>query len=83
MIDPNVRGCSTCSCGARIAWAESETTGRPMPFNAEPDPAGEWRIIDGKASKSAAPLFDAPGTLYYRPHWPDCPDAEKHRSAAT
>ena len=60
-------------------WARSATTSSRMPFNAEPDPSAEWRIEDGMASKTASPLLDPKGTNYYRPHWPDCPDAEKHR----
>lgn len=78
MIDPNVQGASTCSCGKRVVWATKEHTGNPHPFNYDPDDRGDWVISKGMA-RPAMPLFDAKDVKRYRSHFKDCPSVEKHR----
>jgi hypothetical protein len=56
-----------------------------MPFDAEPNPRGEWRL-------AAAPAGEPPRAVHVPPeqrpalerelmipHWAACPDAAKHR----
>ena len=76
------------SCKAEIVWAVTGT-GSPMPFDAEPDPKGEWRL-------AAAPAGRPPRAVYVpvekraglerellRVHFASCPDADKHRRMRT
>lgn len=84
---------ATCrSCGAPIIWAKHETTGRRMPFDAEPDPKGRWAMDDedGGEGLSAAvtgrpadliyyQATDEPPSNRYTSHFATCVHADQHR----
>lgn len=68
------------SCEASIIWAESETTGRPMPMDVTPDLKGLFVIVAGKARRATAD-DDRLKRPRYTSHFGTCPDAEQFRRA--
>jgi len=72
------------SCEAPIRWAVSDSTGKRIPLNAEPDPAGNLavRLVDGRLRVRSAPAgrteLDA-GEKRGMSHFTTCPDADQHR----
>lgn len=65
----------TCkSCGAAVVFAQ-HASGKWSPFDAQPDPRGDWVIEDGRVRK-ADPLLDR---VRYLPHWSTCPQAKQWR----
>ncbi len=72
----------TCTCGAVLRWAL--TAADPpgwMPLAAEPSPAGSVVVIRDGAAPIAHinPPELAADRPRWRPHWPDCPNADAHR----
>lgn len=69
---------ATCrSCGAPVVWAR-HGTGRLAPFDAQPQPHGEWLLVeDGKgelvATRRTTPI------LAHVPHHATCPQAADWR----
>lgn len=70
--------CRTCE--AEIIWAASATTGKPMPMDAAPNPAGAFVIVTGKARKATVE-DDRLRRERYTCHFATCPDADQHRRA--
>jgi hypothetical protein len=63
------------SCKAEIVWAKT-STGRAMPFDAEPKVGGEWEIDEeGQAH------YDPEGESRFTSHFATCPNAAEHRRA--
>lgn len=78
----------TCrSCGAAIDWAVSDTTGKAMPVNHQPDPAGNVAVRrdpdDGKLRARSAPAAAklSAGERRGTSHFATCPDADAHRKS--
>jgi hypothetical protein len=68
------------SCRALIAWAKMERSGKASPF--EPDPEGEWIIVDGVAShQGKVPEWQPPERSVPRwtSHFARCADAKSWR----
>ena len=68
------------SCGAAIIWATTTATGKPSPYNAEPDPTGGWVIMDapgGPVAVHAGPT--AVGHDRRTSHFATCRDADTWR----
>lgn len=67
------------ACGQPIVWALGRT-GRRMPLNATPDPAGNVELhADGRAVvHKTAPLT---GVDLYTSHFATCPNAAEFRRA--
>lgn len=75
------------SCRAPILWATSATTGRLMPIDADPSPAGNLRLdvdllgdpsvayLDPEAARRAA----ADGEALYVAHFATCEQADRWR----
>lgn len=62
------------SCGAPIIWAKTKS-GKRIPLNADPDPAGNVMLEDGIAvvlGKGAAP---GPTVRRYTSHFANCGQA--------
>ena len=74
----------TCrSCDAAIRWAVSDASGKRMPIDAEPVPAGNLavRLDEGVLRARSAPA-DAKlsaGEKRGVSHFATCPDADQHR----
>lgn len=69
----------TCrTCKAPIIWAESHTTGKPMPLDAVPRGDGNLSLVKGVARaydlEDAALLRER-----YASHFATCPDADEWR----
>jgi hypothetical protein len=65
-------------CRGFIVWA-STAAGKAMPLDAQASytyRAGDW-VIEGPNCRPALPLLDA--GPFHRPHWIDCPQAERFR----
>jgi len=71
----------TCrSCSAPIIWAESHTTGKPIPLDAAPRADGNLSLVKGVAR--AYDLEDA--SLHrerFASHFATCPDADTWRGS--
>lgn len=81
------------SCDAPIRWVTSAATGRAMPLDLEPTPAGNVMLHGGGEEEAAAVAevlatdrltraraLAAAGTLdLYLSHFATCPDAATHR----
>jgi hypothetical protein len=66
----------TCrSCQAPIRWAPSARTGKPMPLDAAPHPAGTF-VITATGVAAYSPGSPEPR---YRSHFANCPHAGQHR----
>lgn len=80
-----VVGCT--SCHAKMFWARSASTDRPIPIDAEPAPdRGNVYLDDqGRAvafdRRDGVPQ-DALGRPLYVSHFATCPDAARHRKKA-
>lgn len=76
---------STCrSCSGPIDWAKSDTTGKPVPINHAPDPAGNLAVRrdeDGTLRVRSAPAGAklAAGEQRGTSHFATCPNADQHR----
>lgn len=65
------------SCEAPMFWVDSPT-GKNMPMDEKPDPAGQWVVIAGKARR----VTDDDRKLHretYTCHFATCVDANQHR----
>lgn len=76
--------CRTCK--APVTWALGPG-GKWMPFDPEPNPAGEWRLFGDTPRAVHAPAerraeLAKHGQLYV-PHWATCPHADQHRRSQT
>jgi len=70
---------STCrSCGATIVWAITDS-GKRMPVDAEPDPAGNLSIWESGEGWRVTVVPEEWDGLRYRPHFATCPDSESWR----
>jgi len=66
------------SCEAEIEWAESATTGKPVPLNVGATPDGSLAVVNGKAH--AYTLEDLALKRDRRTsHFATCPDADDWR----
>ena len=69
-------------CGVAIRWVATAATGKLMPLNAEPDPAGNVLLDDdGRAvvlgkGDAGASLF---GEARYMPHHATCEKVDEFR----
>lgn len=78
----HVEACKTC--GADIRWAISEK-GRMMPFDAEPNGRGQWRLRTQPGSwvPVAVHVPEDERDGYHHEllisHFASCPDADHHR----
>ena len=73
---------STCnSCGAPVEWYKTES-GKSMPIDFAPDPAGNLILVGGPDARLhmlAADETPPPDTNRYRSHFATCPHAAEHR----
>ena len=67
------------SCEASVVWATNERSGKASPFDATPDLAGKFVIVNGKA-RYATPGDDCLQREKYTSHFATCPAADQHRS---
>ena len=69
-----------CSCGCVIEFYPT-TSGRRMPIEADSRHTtyreGDWTIGSDGRVRPGMPMFD---TLFVRPHWAGCRDAERWRA---
>lgn len=69
-----------CSCGCLIEFYPTGLSGRPLPIETDSRHTtyreGDWTIGEDGRVRPGMPMFD---TLYVRPHWEGCPDAERYR----
>lgn len=63
-------------CGAFIKWIHASLTGALVPLNAEPDPKGNYVLVDGQAQLLRGDLWEeiVQGPRY-RSHVETCSDA--------
>jgi hypothetical protein len=70
------------SCGAEIRWARM-SSGRAMPLDLEPSPAGTVALVDDEhaetLSRDAAELEREAGRELYVSHFATCPNSAQHR----
>ena len=64
------------SCPAQVIWVRTAATGKRMPLDATPVPAGNVAIRDGLAVVMSGPVPGGGGRLS---HFATCPQAEKWR----
>lgn len=76
---------SYCKCGAQLRWAVT-ASGKRMPLDFEPDPAGNVHLTDaGQGRKIAVVLGPLDRELFaedaplYMPHHATCPNVEEFR----
>ena len=72
------------SCGALMIWAKNAKSGKPMPFDAEPDPelTAGWVLVYRQSSSEVIATYQAdpaPGARLRVPHFTTCPNADQHR----
>jgi hypothetical protein len=68
------------SCKAEVVWGIT-VTGHRMPVNAEPDPAGRWRLFGDTPRIVYVPVerrVELAGQLHVS-HFATCPFADQHR----
>jgi hypothetical protein len=65
------------SCRARILWAVSLASGKPMPLDLEQKVGGNVDVIDGVYAR-VVPAAERTRPLYVS-HFATCPDAGEHR----
>lgn len=72
---------SNCrSCNAEIVWAINESTGKPSPFDAAPDPKGRWAVHeDPEGGDHLVAYHDPDARVRYVSHFATCPNAQQHR----
>jgi hypothetical protein len=82
---------STCrSCGAKVIWARTATSGKPMPVDAEPVDGGNVllsQVVAGVGTPTATvvgntvqpSIFGDDGPRYVS-HFSTCPRADEHRT---
>lgn len=69
---------SACrSCGARVLWARTLTTGKAIPLNPEPKAGGNLQLKDGVARY----VQPSRTIKFYVSHFVDCPNANGHRTS--
>jgi hypothetical protein len=74
---------NTCaSCGAPIIFARTGS-GKAIPIDAEPNPAGNIELADGTAKSWGTSHQWPPGADRYTTHFATCPHAAEHRRART
>lgn len=61
------------SCGAPIRWARTAANGALIPLDAEPNPAGNVELVDGRAVVHGQPPLLTPPELWM-PHHATCPN---------
>lgn len=73
------------SCGAAILWARTERD-KPIPLDAEPDPAGRIVFVSGDTVRVLRKDEEPPSHALvprkgqrYTSHFATCPNAEQHR----
>lgn len=75
--------CRSANCDARIVWARSSLTGRPIPVDAEPHPDGNVFLYRDRELGVTAQVLTraaaAEGTGLHRSHFASCPDADGWR----
>lgn len=72
------------ACDAPMTWATT-SSGKSMPLNAEPDPAGNVEVRVGELGLAVLEVHP-PGQpplasvgVMYMPHWATCPNADEFR----
>ena len=70
---------SACTaCGEPLKWTLSAKTGKPMPLNPDPTPAGNvWLDDDGRGHVASQPPLGV--TELYLSHFATCPRADNFR----
>jgi hypothetical protein len=71
------------SCRARILWAISEASGKPIPLDAEPTEKGNIVVVNGTVARyvRAAERATIAAQSLYVSHFATCPNAAQHRRA--
>lgn len=73
---------ATCgSCGADIIWAESTSTGRTAPIDADPHPDGNI-LLRGDGTYTVIPTPEQKEAIVvplHLNHFVTCPNADSHR----
>ena len=78
---------SACrTCGAAIQWVVSQTSGKPMPIDAEPVARGNVVIVGTDETLTPVVVYLKRGELdefdkrpRYVSHFATCPQADEHR----
>jgi hypothetical protein len=71
---------ATCrSCGARIVWARSEKTGKPMPVDVDEVDDGNLVFVAMQEDGTPIARYVANGEGLRVSHFATCPDAKAHR----
>lgn len=64
-------------CGRPIFWARHATSGKAMPFDAEPSDHGTWDLRLN--ARGLAAIHDPKAETRYVPHHATCPKVEQFR----
>lgn len=69
------------SCFAPIIWAKSETTGRRMPIDYDPNDGGNvfYSAVTGLVTVGRQEQPTPQGTTRHFSHFATCPNADQHR----
>jgi hypothetical protein len=67
------------SCGAPIIWART-TTGKLMPLDAQPNPAGNVTVDDDTSTVHATGQLGLDDDERWMPHFVTCPSADQWRN---
>jgi hypothetical protein len=79
------------TCGQPIWWATTRLAGQRMPLDADPDPAGQWAIVDADGlpyeldrailhlERGDATVANVAGGARWVTHWATCPQAGQWR----
>ena len=68
------------SCKAEVIFGLMES-GRWMPFDAQPDPRGEWQLFGDTPRAVHVPAERRDGRQLHTSHFATCPHADEHRRA--
>lgn len=68
------------SCDAPIRWVVSASSGKRMPINHDPDPAGNLVLEAGGRVRSSPTPAEPDGLVRYLSHHATCPQAAEWRA---
>lgn len=70
------------SCHARILWATTEKSNKPIPLDPEPKVGGNIEIVGVSIARFVRTTEPVGDRLLYVSHFATCPNAAHHRKAA-